>query len=128
MVTKYIATLRAGTAAPEPRQPVPSPRRITTWIMRRPDTLTDTQREQLNRILEACPDLATARDLAHEFSAIARERRGHDLTQADGFIRNLVSALRVRQHDRRVVPEARRGVAAQTGVTPARRLGATIAP
>ncbi|MGW7031463.1 ISL3 family transposase [Streptomyces xanthophaeus] len=80
VVTKYIATLRAGTAAPEPRKPVPSPRRITTWIMRRPDSLTDSQREQLNRILAACPDLATARDLAHEFSAIARERRGHDLT------------------------------------------------
>ncbi|MFD9270557.1 ISL3 family transposase [Streptomyces goshikiensis] len=80
VVTKYIATLRAGTAAPEPRQPIPSPRRITTWIMRRPDSLTDTQREQLNRILDACLDLATARDLAHEFSAIARECRGHDLT------------------------------------------------
>jgi transposase len=80
VVTKYIATLRAGTAAPEPRQPVPSPRRITTWIMRRPDTLTDSQRVQLDRILDACPDLATARELAHEFSAIARERRGHDLT------------------------------------------------
>ncbi|MFK0239176.1 ISL3 family transposase [Streptomyces vinaceus] len=80
VVTKYIATLRAGTAAPEPPRPIPSPRRITTWIMRRPDTLTDNQREQLDRILDACPDLATARDLAHEFSAIARERRGHDLT------------------------------------------------
>ncbi|MGW8777529.1 ISL3 family transposase [Streptomyces sp. NPDC055796] len=48
--------------------------------MRRPDTLTDGQRDQLNRILDACPELATARDLAHEFSTIARERRGHDLT------------------------------------------------
>ncbi|MFD7261679.1 transposase [Streptomyces sp. NPDC059874] len=48
--------------------------------MRRPDTLTDSQREQLNRILYAGPNLATARELAHEFSAIARERRGHDLT------------------------------------------------
>ncbi|MFE1384483.1 ISL3 family transposase [Streptomyces sp. NPDC058740] len=80
VVTKYIATLGAGTAAPEPRRPIPSPRRITTWIMPRPDTLTDSHREQLDRILEACPDLATARDLAHEFSGIARERRGHDLT------------------------------------------------
>ncbi|MFE2852043.1 ISL3 family transposase [Streptomyces lavendulae] len=80
VVTKYIATLRAGTAVPEPRQPVPSPRRITTWIMRRPDTLTDSHRGQLDRILDACPDLATARELAHEFSAIACERRGHDLT------------------------------------------------
>ena len=31
--------------------------RITTWIMRRPDTLADSQRDQLDRILEACPDL-----------------------------------------------------------------------
>ncbi|MFB7713985.1 transposase [Streptomyces sp. NPDC056105] len=45
-----------------------------------PNTLTDSQRDQLNRILEACPDLPTARDLAHEFSTIARERRGQDLT------------------------------------------------
>ncbi|MFG2761599.1 transposase [Streptomyces wuyuanensis] len=48
--------------------------------MRHPDTLTDSQRDQLNRILDACPDLATARDIAHAFSTIARERRGHDLT------------------------------------------------
>ncbi|MFD6081064.1 ISL3 family transposase [Streptomyces hydrogenans] len=80
VVTKYIATLRAGTAVPEPRQPVPSPRRITAWIMRRPDTLTGSHREQLDRILGTCPDLATACELAHEFSAIARERRDHDLT------------------------------------------------
>ncbi|MEV6686896.1 ISL3 family transposase [Streptomyces sp. NPDC051130] len=80
VVTKYIATLRAGTAVPEPPRPIPSPRRITTWIMRRPDALTDSQRHQLNQILGTCPDLATAHDLAHEFSAIARERRGHDLT------------------------------------------------
>lgn len=81
VVTKYIDTLRAGTATPEPARPIPSPRRITTWIMRHPDSLTDSQREQLDSILDACPDLATARDLAHEFSDIARERRGHDLTQ-----------------------------------------------
>ncbi|MEU9148938.1 ISL3 family transposase [Streptomyces sp. NPDC048349] len=80
VVTKYIATLHAGTAAPEPARPIPGPRRITTWIMRHPDTLTNRQREQLDSILDGCPDLATARDLAHEFSAIARERRGQDLT------------------------------------------------
>ncbi|MFD5098282.1 transposase [Streptomyces albidochromogenes] len=80
VVTKYIATLRAGTAVPEPPQPIPSPRRITTWIMRRLESLADSQRDQLDRILDACPDLAAARDLAHGFSAMARERRGHDLT------------------------------------------------
>ncbi|MFB7213134.1 hypothetical protein [Streptomyces sp. NPDC056255] len=47
-----------------------------------PDTLTDSQRDQLDRILEACSDLATVRDLAHEFSSIARERRGQGLAQA----------------------------------------------
>ncbi|MFB7056072.1 ISL3 family transposase [Streptomyces vinaceus] len=71
---------RAGTAIPEPPRPISSPRRITTWIMRHPDTLTESQRDQIDRILYACPDLTTARDLAHEFSAITRERRGHDLT------------------------------------------------
>ncbi|MGW1116922.1 ISL3 family transposase [Streptomyces tanashiensis] len=80
VVTKYIATLRAGTATPEPARPIPSPRRVTTWIMRHPDTLTESQRDQLDSILDACPDLATTRDLAQEFSAIARERRGQDLT------------------------------------------------
>ncbi|MEU1408230.1 transposase [Streptomyces sp. NPDC005728] len=52
--------------------------------MRRTDSLTDSQRQQLDRIPAACPDLATTRDLAylaHEFSTIARERRGYDLTQ-----------------------------------------------
>ncbi|MBT1186108.1 hypothetical protein HET69_19400 [Streptomyces sp. CJ_13] len=80
VVTKYVATLRAGITTVEPPQPVSSPRRITTWLMRHPDTLADSQRDQLDRILDACPDLVAARDLAHEFSAITRERRGHDLT------------------------------------------------
>ncbi|MCX2185035.1 transposase [Streptomyces sp. SKN60] len=48
--------------------------------MRHPDTLTDSQRKHLERILDACPDLAMAHDLAQEFSTIARERRGRNLT------------------------------------------------
>lgn len=56
VVTKYIATLRAGTAVPEPARPIPSPRRITTWIVRHPDALTESQRDQLDSILDACPD------------------------------------------------------------------------
>lgn len=79
-VTKYVATLRDGTAPVEPKRAIPSPRRITTWIMRHPNTLTGEQRDHLDRVLAACPDLAAASDLAHEFSAIARERRGADLT------------------------------------------------
>lgn len=55
MVTTYVATLRDGAAPVEPRQPIPSPRRVTTWIMRHPRALTDDQREQLERVLAACP-------------------------------------------------------------------------
>lgn len=57
VVTQYVATLRAGTAAPEPARPIPSPRRIATWITRLPDRLTDSRRDQLDSILDACPDL-----------------------------------------------------------------------
>ncbi|MEU9234520.1 transposase [Streptomyces subrutilus] len=79
-VRKYVATLRAGTAISEPVL-VPSPRQITSWIMRRPETLTSSESAQLGRTLEACPDLSTARELAHGFNAIARERRGSELVQ-----------------------------------------------
>ncbi|GCD94685.1 ISL3 family transposase [Embleya hyalina] len=62
----------------EPRHVIPSPRRLTTWIMRHPNALTSAQRDHLDRILNACPDLAAACDLAHEFSGLTRERRGQD--------------------------------------------------
>ncbi|MFJ3175293.1 transposase [Streptomyces roseus] len=59
--------------------PSPCPRRITTF-RRHPHSLTGRQSDQLDRILDARPDLADARDLAHESSAISRERRGHERT------------------------------------------------
>ncbi|MET9324863.1 transposase [Streptomyces sp. NPDC003038] len=41
-VRKYVATLRAGTAIDEPVL-VPNPRQITSWIMRRPESLTGSE-------------------------------------------------------------------------------------
>ncbi|OPC76737.1 hypothetical protein B4N89_45465 [Embleya scabrispora] len=79
VVTKYVATMRSGTAVPEARRVIPSPRRITSWIMRRPENLGDNERSDLDRVLAACPDLATAHALAGDFAAITRERRGSDL-------------------------------------------------
>ncbi|MCX5199435.1 transposase [Streptomyces sp. NBC_00249] len=79
-VRKYVATLRAGTAIDEPVL-VPSPRQITSWIMLRPETLNSRESTQLDRVLESCPDLRTARELAHAFNAIARDRRGSELAQ-----------------------------------------------
>ncbi|TDU73505.1 transposase [Streptomyces sp. KS 21] len=79
-VRRYVATLRAGTAVDEPRL-IPSPRQITSWIMRRPESLTSGESTQLDRVLEACPDLSNARELAHAFNAMARDRRGTELAQ-----------------------------------------------
>ncbi|WP_371863035.1 ISL3 family transposase [Embleya hyalina] len=64
---------------PEARRVIPSPRRNTSWIMRRPENLGDNERSDPDRVLAACPDPATAHAPADDFSAITRERRGNDL-------------------------------------------------
>jgi hypothetical protein len=62
VVTKYVATMRSGTAVPEARRAIPSPRRITSWIMRRPENLSDSERSDLDRVLAACPDARVLTD------------------------------------------------------------------
>lgn len=54
-VREDAATLRAGTA-------------ISKLVLV-PEALTSGEGAQLSRILEACPDLRSARDLAHSFNA-----------------------------------------------------------
>ncbi|MGW1997624.1 ISL3 family transposase [Embleya sp. NPDC001921] len=80
VVTEYVATMRSGTAVREERRAIPTPRRIAAWIMRRPEGLTSGERTQLDRVLTACPDLASAHAPAGDFAAITRERRGKDPT------------------------------------------------
>ena len=80
-VRRYVATLRSGTADPEDRRDIPSPRQITGWIMRNHGALTDDERQRLHEVLHACPDLAVTRALADAFHTILRHRTGHaDLT------------------------------------------------
>ncbi|WRZ95514.1 hypothetical protein OHB54_44810 [Streptomyces sp. NBC_01007] len=55
VVRKYLAALRAGTAEPV-RADIPSPRKITSWIMRPRETLTDGQDRRLLEVRLACPD------------------------------------------------------------------------
>lgn len=55
VVRKHLAALRAGTAEPV-RADIPSPRKITSWIMRPRGTLTDSQEERLLQVRLACPD------------------------------------------------------------------------
>jgi hypothetical protein len=47
------AALRAGTAEPA-RADIPSPRKITSWIMRPRDTLTESQDQRLLQVRLAC--------------------------------------------------------------------------
>lgn len=44
VVREHLAALRAGTAEPV-RADIPSPREITSWIMRPRETLTESQEE-----------------------------------------------------------------------------------
>ncbi|MFE2972955.1 hypothetical protein ACFXKC_57555 [Streptomyces sp. NPDC059340] len=44
IVRKHLAALRVGTAEPV-RADIPSPRKITSWIMRPRETLTENQDE-----------------------------------------------------------------------------------
>ncbi|WP_369394706.1 transposase [Streptomyces sp. CG1] len=76
VVRKYLASLRAGNAEPV-RADIPSPRKITGWIMRPRETLTDHQEEQLLQVRLACPDITRACDLARVFHELVRHRHGH---------------------------------------------------
>ncbi len=74
VVRKHLAALRAGTAEPV-RANIPSPRKITSWIMRSPETLTDSQNERLLQVRLACPDITRACDLARAFADLVRHQR-----------------------------------------------------
>ncbi|WP_172387045.1 transposase [Streptomyces sp. MNP-20] len=74
--------------------------------MRHPDTLNDSQRDQLDRILEACPDLATARALDHGpspvrgFAAFLQNDgdavvNGHTLPWSSGAVEGQVTRIKL---------------------------------
>lgn len=81
VVRKHLAALRSGTAETV-RADVPSPRKITSWIMRPRETLTDSQDERLLHVRLACPDIARACDLAQAFADLVRHQRGYLLRVA----------------------------------------------
>jgi transposase len=74
-LTPYLRTLKAGTAPAAPAE-IPSPRRITAWIMRNRDLLSSQEIEHLDQARLACPDIAQACDLARAFTDLVRNRRG----------------------------------------------------
>jgi transposase len=76
VVRKHLAALRAGTAEPI-RADIPSPRKITSWIMQPRESLTDSQDERLLEVRLACPDITRACELARSFADLVRNQRGH---------------------------------------------------
>ncbi|MFJ9683906.1 ISL3 family transposase [Streptomyces sp. NPDC101194] len=80
VVRRHLAALRAGTAQPV-RADIPSPRKITSWIMRPREALTDSQEQRLLEVRLACPDITRACDLARAFADLVRHQRGYLLLE-----------------------------------------------
>lgn len=74
LLVRYLNQGRADTE----RIP-PSPRRLVTWLMSRPDNLPSHHREHLGELLQACPHLQILADRIHEFADLLTGRRGNDL-------------------------------------------------
>lgn len=79
-VRRYVAGLRTVTVEPA-RGAVPSPRKITTWIMLPRGALKPREEEQLLKVRLACPDITRACDLARAFHDLLQQRRGHQLLE-----------------------------------------------
>ena len=86
-----------------PPPPVPAARRITAWIMRPDDKLSDADRLGLKDARARCADLEALTTLAHGFNELVRQRRGTELEawinqairgrfpEVRGFARGLLS-------------------------------------
>lgn len=75
-IRKHFAALRDGTAEPV-RADIPSPRKITSWIMCRWEDLGTKDEDRFLQVRLACPDITRACDLARTFHDLATHRRGH---------------------------------------------------
>ncbi|MEE1824865.1 transposase [Streptomyces sp. BE20] len=73
--------LRASGHDHVPGHPAPylTVRRVTDWIMRRPERLDDTERKCLDELCERSPALATTTQYARRLATMVRERRSEHL-------------------------------------------------
>ncbi|MFF3981116.1 transposase [Streptomyces sp. NPDC001828] len=78
-VRRHLQPYRNGAipvTAPLPHLTV---RRVTDWIMRRPEHLTDIERKGLDELCERNPALATTVEYARRLALMIRERRSEHL-------------------------------------------------
>ncbi|MFE2267603.1 transposase [Streptomyces griseosporeus] len=57
----------------------PSPRAVAGWILRHPDTLTESERLQLKTVRPYCPELDALIGHVRSFAAMLTERQGERL-------------------------------------------------
>ncbi|MGW2825751.1 hypothetical protein ACWC24_32800 [Streptomyces sp. NPDC001443] len=74
-VRRHLRPYRTGAIPPDAPLPHLTVRRVTNWIMRRPEHLTDTERKCLGELCERSPALATTTEYARRLASLVRERR-----------------------------------------------------
>ena len=82
-VRDYVRLLRQAGAAPV-RTPVPKVRQITSWMLRRPDDLTDAERVGLKQVLAGCRHIEATATHVSAFAEMLTELRGDHLGLLDG--------------------------------------------
>jgi len=78
-VRRYLQPFRATLTAPPAKPVPPTVRKVTSWLTRRPEDLTERQTLRLKNILARSPALQTTHDLVRGFATILTQRRGHHL-------------------------------------------------
>ncbi len=60
---------------------MPSPRRLTRWLLTRPTNLTTGRRAHLDELVAACPEMTALAEAVRVFATLMSERRGEQLDQ-----------------------------------------------
>jgi Transposase len=77
-VRRYVRPFRAMTAAPPPPPAVPKARQITSWLLHRPETLSDDGHAQLTAIRARCPHIDALAGHVTSFAEMMTRRTGEN--------------------------------------------------
>jgi transposase len=77
-VRRYVRPFRAMTAAPPPPPAVPKTRQITTWLLRRPESLSDDEQARLAAIRARCPHIDALAGHVTSFAEMMTHRTGEN--------------------------------------------------
>ncbi len=78
-VRRYLQPFRASLTAPPPVPAAPSVRQVTGWLTRRPDTLSEDEALEVEKILDRSDPLATTQRQVREFAKMLTQRDGQRL-------------------------------------------------